>query len=331
MIYDGLRVLDATHDLAGAYCSKLLTDLGADVVTVDDLPAVRRELFTYLRTSQTIGAGDDVDRAVFDVVLGGLDVLDDTTAGPLVRVAITAFGGGGPDSGVDLPEPVLQARSGCLATHGHMTAPPLTVAGELGEYVTGAFAALGAATAWYRASRTGVPETVDVAKLEAMHVTLSTVPTLMARFPGGRMANFRFVMIPGNEPCGDGNYVGITTVTIPQWLALLRAIGREDLCADDELVTFLGRFMRADEVHEALHAFTMTHTAEEVVEVCTAARVPAAVVGNGALLPEFAQPKARGTFVTQPGESWIRPSSPSWNTPHAQLASDLLWISTFGR
>ena len=132
----------------------------------------------------------------------------------------------------------------------------------------------------------------------------------MARFPGGRMANFRFVMIPGNEPCGDGNYVGITTVTIPQWLALLQAIGREDLCADDELVTFLGRFMRADEVHEALHAFTMTHTAEEVVEVCTAARVPAAVVGNGALLPEFAQPKARGTFVTQPGESWIRPRAP---------------------
>src|SRR6185295_13373286 len=80
MIYDGLRVLDATHDLAGAYCSKLLTDLGADVVAVDDLPAARRELFTYLRTSQTVGAGPDVDRAGFDVVLGGLDALDDTTA-----------------------------------------------------------------------------------------------------------------------------------------------------------------------------------------------------------------------------------------------------------
>ena len=311
MIYDDLRVLDVSHDLAGAYCSKLLTDLGADVVAVDDLPVDRRELYTYLRTSQTVGAGAvGVDRAGFDVVLGGLEVLGDAGPGPLVRVGISALGGGGPDSGTDLPEPVLQARSGCLATHGHMTAPPLTVAGELGEYVTGAFAALGAATAWFRASRTGVPETVDVSKLEAMHLTLSTVPTLMARFPGGRMANFRFVMIPGNEPCGDGNYVGITTVTIPQWLALLHAIGREDLCADDELVTFLGRFMRADEVHEALHAFTMAHTAEEVVVACTAARVPAAVVGNGALLPEFAQPKARGTFVTQPGESWIRPRAP---------------------
>ena len=235
-------------------------------------------------------------------MLGGLDVLDDVdSTRPRVRVAISALGGGGPDSGVDLPEPVLQARCGCARIHGHMRRPPLTVAGELGEYVTGAFAALGAATAWYRASRTGVAETVDVSKLEAMHLTMSTVPTLMARFPGGRMANFRFVMVPGNEPCADGNYVGITTVTIPQWLALLRAIGREDLCADDELLTFLGRFLRADDVHEALHAFTMQHTAEEMVDVCTAARVPAAVVGNGALLPEFEQPKARGTFVTPAG------------------------------
>lgn len=311
MIFDGLRVLDATHGIAGAYAAKLLADLGASVVAVDHRPDERRQLFTYLRTSQAVGAGDTSPWwGDADVVLGGLDVLDDARPGPLVRVAISAFGAGGPDSGVELPEEVLQARCGSLATHGHLSAEPLTVAGDLGEYVTGAFAALGAMTAWYRASRTGVAETVDVSMLEAMHLTLCTVPTLMARFPGGRKANFRFVMIPGNELCADGNYVGITTVTIPQWLALLKAIGREDLCADDELIGFLGRFMRANEVHEVLHAFTMQHTAAEVVDICAAARVPAAVVGNGALLPAFDQPRARGTFVTQPGESWIRPRAP---------------------
>ncbi len=313
MIYDGLRVLDTTHDLAGAYCAKLLTDLGADVVALDPLPTDRRELYTYLRTSQRVGTGSATGWASdADIVLGDLSVLDETasTAAPLVRVAISSFGGGGPDSDLELPESVLQARSGALATHGHMTDAPLTVGGEIGEYVTGAFAALGAVTAYYRASRTGVPETVDVSKLEAMQLTLSTVPTLMANFPGGRTANFRFVMIPGNEPCADGNYVGMTTVTIPQWLSLLRAIGREDLCADDGLISFLGRYLRADEVHEVLQGFTMQHSAAEAVDICAAARVPAAVVGNGALLPEFDQPKARGSFVTQPGEAWIRPRAP---------------------
>ena len=39
----------------------------------------------------------------------------------------------------------------------------------------------------------------------------------------------RWVMIPGNEPTADGRYVGITTVTTQQWLALCRVMGRDDL------------------------------------------------------------------------------------------------------
>ena len=50
MIYDGLRVVDRTDGIAGAYCAKLLTDLGADVV-FDDARSTD-PLFTYLRTSQ---------------------------------------------------------------------------------------------------------------------------------------------------------------------------------------------------------------------------------------------------------------------------------------
>src|SRR6185436_8771230 len=54
MIYDDLRVVDLTEGIAGAYCAKLLTDLGADVVFTTP---VAGPLFTYLRTSQR-HAGD---------------------------------------------------------------------------------------------------------------------------------------------------------------------------------------------------------------------------------------------------------------------------------
>ena len=90
-----------------------------------------------------------------------------------MTVSITAVGHGGPDDGLECTEEVLQARSGSLANHGHADLPPLTVAGNLGEYVTGAFAALGAVTAWWRASRTGVAETVDVSMLEALQMTFN--------------------------------------------------------------------------------------------------------------------------------------------------------------
>ncbi|HEV7526701.1 MAG TPA: CoA transferase, partial [Acidimicrobiia bacterium] len=229
---------------------------------------------------------------------------------PLVTVSITALGHGGPDDGLDLPEEVLQARSGSLSAHGHMHLPPLTVGGHLGEYVVGAFAALGAVTAWWRASRTGRAETVDASMLEAIQMTYVTVPTLMARFPGGRAQSFRWVMIPGNEPTGDGRFVGITTVTAQQWQALAGVIGRPDQAADGELGTMIGRFRRAEEVVGAIHAYTEAHTAEAIVEACVEARVPAAIVGNGAELPRNEQLAARDVFVRQPDESWIRPRAP---------------------
>ena len=309
MIYDGLRVVDCTTGIAGAYCAKLLADLGADVVF--RAPIDGDALLTYLRTSQRRAADLEPWLAAADiVVVGASEWTPVPRRGPLVTVSITALGHGGPDDGLELPEEVLQARSGSLSAHGHAHLPPLIVGGRLGEYIVGAFGALGALTAWWRASRTGVAETVDASMLEAIQLTYVTTPTLMARFPGGRKQSFRWVMIPGNEPAAEGRYVGITTVTVQQWQALARVIGRPDLAADDELGTMLGRFRRAKEVNGAIHAYTRERSADEIVAACVEARVPAAIVGNGAELPRNEQLAARGVFVRQPGEDWIRPRAP---------------------
>ena len=72
------------------------------------------------------------------------------------------------------------------------------------------------------------PDLAEASMLEAIQMTYVTHPTLIARFPGGRMLAFRWVMIPGNEAARDGRYVGITTVTEAQWQALARAMGRRD-------------------------------------------------------------------------------------------------------
>ena len=76
-----------------------------------------------------------------------------------------------------------------------------------------------------------MPETVDVSMLEAMQMTFVTTPTSWPASRAVGWSSARWVMIPGNEPTGDGRYVGITTVTAAQWLALCGLVGREDLGA----------------------------------------------------------------------------------------------------
>ncbi len=143
-----------------------------------------------------------------------------------------------------------------------------------------------------------------------MQMTMVVAPTLGARFPGSRMGTFRFVMIPGNEPTADDRYVGITTITAAQWYSLLRVIGRDDLLGDEDLATMLGRFVRAEEVNAMIRGYTTAHTADEVVAACAAARVPAAILGNGAELPKVPQLVERDVYVEQPGRAWPRPRAP---------------------
>jgi crotonobetainyl-CoA:carnitine CoA-transferase CaiB-like acyl-CoA transferase len=308
VIYDGLRVVDCTTGIPGAYCAKLLTDLGADVVFTEPRPD--DPLFTYFRTSQRHAPDAAAWLATADVVIVNEPGRAPEGSNPLVTVSITPVGHGGPDDGLDLTEEVLQARSGSLSMHGHAHLAPLTVGGHLGEYIIGAFGALGAVTAWSRASRTQQPETVDASLLEAIQLTYVTVPTLMTRMPGGRKIAFRWVMIPGNEPTGDDRYVGITTVTREQWKSLAHVIGRDDMIEDEQLGSMIGRFIRAKDVNPALHKWTRAHTAEAAEAACVDARIPAAIVGNGKELPENPQLRARNVFVQQPGEQWIRPRAP---------------------
>src|SRR5579862_772735 len=65
---DGLRVVDLSDDLTGAYCTKLLADAGARVVKVE--PPQGHPLRRWSRTG-TVGADGDPDGGLFRYLAAG--------------------------------------------------------------------------------------------------------------------------------------------------------------------------------------------------------------------------------------------------------------------
>ena len=122
MIYDGLRVLDRSSSLAGAYCAKLLADLvptswssSPTAVTRAAADGLDGAFWEYLRTSQR-----SIARSAAGAWEPNADVLVHDRPGntdALVAVTISPFGFGGPDDALNelgFTEEVLQARSGVL-------------------------------------------------------------------------------------------------------------------------------------------------------------------------------------------------------------------------
>jgi crotonobetainyl-CoA:carnitine CoA-transferase CaiB-like acyl-CoA transferase len=167
-----LRVVEVSDRIAGAYCGKLLVDAGANVVKVEPetgdplrcftaTGAVPPKgnvapLFSYLNSGKrsVTAASRSLENllACADVVIvtgtraaaieRGYDpqgLLDESPRS--VVVTVSDFGWTGPWSDRPATEFTLQAWSGLTGFRGDPAGPPISIGGELGEYMGGACAA----------------------------------------------------------------------------------------------------------------------------------------------------------------------------------------------
>ena len=189
---EGLRVLDyaassrSTPDALGAFCGRILADLGADVVLskwVKD-PERRRPpligdesaLFLALNANKreaTIEI-DQIPRlaARADVIIQGQPLFDYAELAPenqrLILVTITPYGYGGPLTAVPASDLEITASSGSLWLAGEPGRAPVRTTSPQSPWWTGMYAAMGVLVALAARARTGRGQHVDVSAQACM-------------------------------------------------------------------------------------------------------------------------------------------------------------------
>ncbi len=301
---DGVTVCEVGQGIAASYATKLLADLGATVGRVG--PGRDDGLGAYLDAGKVVlDAAVDADVVVEDLGPGGLEAIGLAPTGALVR--ISPFGQTGPRAGEPATDLTLQAAGGWVSNHGVPGTAPVRVGGRAPAYVAGGYAAAAALTALRTSRATGGPVVVD---LSAQACLVGTLPyPMLFQFTldrmGQRFGERRYV-VPGIVPCADG-WVGVNCLTGQHWLDLCNLLGipewgerQREVIEDTAYADFL----------EAARPWLAGQTAEDIVTVCQAMRIPAAPIGDGANLPGMSQFAERGFYRPLPGTDVVAPTAP---------------------
>ena len=346
--FTGVRVIDLSSGIAGGYCTKLLADLGCDVIKVEPPGGdpLRQwsasgslgtdgdpdgALFRFLNTSKRsviadAGTADGVG-AILLLVSGAAVVVENWAPGvaearglgidalqavesSVSLVSLSAYGRGGPQSTLPANEFTVQGWSGSISTRGTLDRPPLTAGGATGEWATGTFGALAAVTFLQQTLARGRGDHLDVSMLEALMLTHTTYAPLFASYLGQRGApNTRSIELPSIEPASDG-WVGFCTVSGQQFADFANLIGRPEWVGDPAWMLQTGRQQRYREFRAAVAEWTSTRTVAEIVDEATLWRIPVVPIGDDATIPEFDHFVERGTFVPNPRGGFLQPSAP---------------------
>ena len=337
---DGLRVIDLSSGLAGAYGTKLLADGGAEVVKVEGPQGdpLRRwsasgaeippdgdgALFNFLSSSkqsvvvdpqntrdlaslrELVASADAVVWSHGSVVAGhgALHPHEIRRAHPhLVVTSVTHFGLDGPWQDRAATEFTLQAWSGGMIglARGRPDRAPVQVGGQIGEWLSGLFAAIGTLAAARRQSPDG--ELVDVSMLEALSGCLTYYPVTFNDQLGRPMRRRRYVPTPGVAAARDG-LVGLGCGTGQQWLDFCAMVEHPEWTEDPRL--FLDRTALAP----TIDAWVAARTVEEVLDLASAFRIPNAPIANGSNMTALEHFRSRGTFVANPRDGATNPGPP---------------------
>src|SRR5471030_963331 len=266
--FEGIRVIDVTHVLAGPFATYQLAVLGADVIKVEhpddpdqsrssgtDKELNRRNIGTAFLTqasnkrSITLDLKLEKDRDTMKKLVATADIFVENyrpgafealglgyealaAINPrLIYASFSAFGQSGQRSQQTAYDHVIQATSGIMAMTGTKDVNPIKFGAPAVDYATGMTGAFALASALYQREKTGKGQRIDMAMLDVAMV-------LMASHVTGYLRNGAHPKPHGNRhphatngafTAKDGNLVMLGASNIRQQARLWKVLERPEM------------------------------------------------------------------------------------------------------
>ncbi|MDP7604701.1 MAG: CoA transferase [Alphaproteobacteria bacterium] len=355
----GIRVLDFTSMIAGAYCTRLLADLGAEVIKCEPLAG------DYVRVPQPLRDGKsayfvhlncgkkslsmDLKRpearelvadlaAHCDVVVEnfrpgvmqrlGLDYEAPAKLKPdLVYCAITGYGQSGPDAGLPAYAPIIHAASGYdLANLEHQDGleKPLRTGLYVADYFSGMAAAGAIQGALLHRQRSGQGQAVDVALMDSM-LNMLVYQMLQEQF-----AFEGPLMLYALSPTRDGHVI-VMPLTQANFIALAEVTGHSEWLSDPRFATFAERQRNWDDLMVLIDQWTAERSSAECEALISAAGCPVSRYKTVGQATASAQSWHRGVLAeVDDGAGPVHVINPPWRLSQSPSGARP-WVAEAGQ
>lgn len=343
----GIRVIDCTHVIAGAYCSMTLADLGADVIKIEPLkgevtrghPKSKFSAFDFVnRNKRTIAVNlaAEQGQAVIKKLVGqadvfvenfrpgamqklGLDYESLAKINPgLVYCSVSGFGQNGPyrdRGGFDL---IAQGMSGIMSFTGQVGTNTPTAAGvPLSDLNAGLFAAVAVLSALRHKAETGEGQHVETSLLEsALAYTIWESGMYLTTGQIAEPRGSRHMLAAPYEALktGDGYMVvGVNNDSL--WRRFCKALDIPNIEADARFATARDRVKNRDALQEVLEEFFSAKPTDYWLSKLETQGVPAGPINNISEAWDDPHIKARGLLQEVDDRQFVRAPIQMSKTP----------------
>jgi len=334
-VLNDLRVLDLSRALAGPSCTRMLAEMGAEVIKVEPAPSgeLARRLSIYRngrslyyiqqnlgKKSFCVNLRDPRGLALVTELIPQVDVVVENfkpgviaemglgyerlreLKKDIILCSISALGQSGPLANKPGYDYIAQAYSGVTSMIGDPNDAPYIPLVGMGDVSTGVHAALAIVSALRYRDRTGEGQHLDIALLDVYYhyheVNVHTYSGTDGAVQPTRAGRHMTYVCPGGVFHAKGGYLVIMSF-LHHWKDLCRAMGRPELAEDPNFSNDTVRLQRREEVVKIIEDWLQNFSdVPSAVAHLEKFQVPVAPVLSIAETMKHPHHRARGTVRT---------------------------------